>query len=93
MGASSERDDYGVVLFKPGTPKSTKVRGIFFFIVFCLIILVQAFYWVFANKVLPIVLGMPFGMFFIVLFIAIEFVALVFLYILESSEASEGGEV
>jgi phosphoglycerol transferase MdoB-like AlkP superfamily enzyme len=93
MGESNGNGDYGIVVFKPGTPKSAKTRGIFFFIVFCVIILVQAFYWVFANKVLPIVLGMPFGMFFIVLFIAIEFVALVILYFLESSEDSEGGSV
>ena len=92
MGDSNGNGDYGVVVFRPGTPKSARVRGIVFFIIFCVIILVQAFYWVFANKVLPIVLGMPFGMFFIVLFIAIEFVALVVLYLLESSEGSEGGE-
>ena len=93
MGGSSENGDYGITVFKPGTPQNVKIRGIIFFIVFCLIILVQAFYWIFANKVLPIVLGMPFGMFFIVLFIAIEFVALVILYSLESSEDSEGGSV
>ncbi len=93
MGDSSRNGDYGIMVFKPGTPKSAKTRGIFFFIVFSLIILIQAFYWLFANKVLPIVMGMPFGMFFIVLFIAIEFVALVILYFLESSENSEGGNV
>jgi phosphoglycerol transferase MdoB-like AlkP superfamily enzyme len=93
MGESNENGGYGITVFKPGTPQNVKVRGIIFFIAFCLIILVQAFYWMFANKVLPIVLGMPFGMFFIVLFITIEFVALVILYFLESSEASEGGDV
>ena len=91
MDDSTRNDDYGVTVFKPGTTKSARIRGIFFFIVFSLIILVQAFYWLFANRVLPIVMGMPFGMFFIVLFIAIEFVALVILYFLESSEDSEGG--
>ncbi len=36
---------------------------------------------------------MPFGMFFIVLFITIEFVGLVILYFLESKDMEEKGEV
>ncbi|NVL91748.1 MAG: permease [Desulfobacterales bacterium] len=57
-----------------------------FFIIFCIIILVQSFYWVFANSAKPFVLGMPFGMFFIVVFITAEFVGLVILYLLESKD-------
>jgi hypothetical protein len=36
-------------------------------------------------------LGLPFGMFFIVLFIAIEFVVLLILYFLEAKDVAEGG--
>jgi phosphoglycerol transferase MdoB-like AlkP superfamily enzyme len=68
-----------------------KTRGIIFFIIFCLIILIQAFYWLFANSVKPFVLGMPFGMFFIVLFIAIEFIALLIIYFAEAKDFTEGG--
>jgi hypothetical protein len=34
---------------------------------------------------------LPFGMFFIVLFIAIEFVALLILYFAEAKDVAEGG--
>jgi len=68
-----------------------KTRGIIFFIIFCLIILIQAFYWLFANSAKPLVLGMPFGMFFIVLFIAIEFIALLVVYFAEAKDVAEGG--
>jgi hypothetical protein len=40
----------------------------------------MAFYWLFANSAKPIVLGMPFGMFVIVVLIVIEFIALLGLY-------------
>ncbi len=76
---------YGIRLFKPGTPSKTNVRSVVFFSVLVAIILIQAFYYVFANAVEPLVLGMPFGMFFIVLFIAIEFVVLLILYYLEEA--------
>ena len=91
MGNEQEKDGYGITVFRPGTPHSAKMRGIIFFIIFCIIILVQCFYWLFANSVKPLVLGMPFGMSFIVLFIVIEFVALVILYLLESKDMQEKG--
>jgi uncharacterized membrane protein len=53
------------------------------------IILIQACYWLFANSVEPIVIGMPFGMFFIGLFITIEFVVLLVLYLIEANEMQE----
>lgn len=92
MSNNQENDGYGITIFKPGTPRSVKTRGIIFFIILCLIILIQAFYWLFANSVEPLVLGMPFGMFFIVLFIAIEFIVLVILYFAEGKDVGEGGD-
>lgn len=76
-------DGYGITIFRPGTPQSEKTRGIIFFLIFCAIILIQSCYWLFANSVKPIIIGLPFGMFFVVLFIAIEFVCLLILYLLE----------
>jgi phosphoglycerol transferase MdoB-like AlkP superfamily enzyme len=91
MSNNQENDGYGIMVFKPGTPPGVKTRGIIFFIIFCLIILIQAFYWLFANSVKPFVLGMPFSMFFIVLVIAIEFVALLIVYFTEAKDVVEGG--
>jgi len=56
MGNNQENDGYGISVFKSGTPSGEKTRGIIFFIIFCLIILIQAFYWLFANSVKPFVL-------------------------------------
>ncbi len=82
---------YGITIFKPETSPGAKKRGILFFIIVCIIILAQSFYWLFANSVTPILLGMPFGMFFTVLFIAIEFVVFLVLYFLELKEQDEEG--
>ncbi len=57
-----------------------------------LIILGQACYWIFANSVEPIILGMPFGMFTVVMFIVLEFIALVVMYALESEPQTGKGE-
>lgn len=86
MNREQGEGGYGIRLFKPGTPSKVKARSVVFFFVLLAIILIQTFYYVFANTVEPLVLGIPFGMFFIVLFITIEFVVLVILYNLE-----EGG--
>lgn len=93
MSDEQEKVGYGITVFRPGTPASAKMRGIVFFIIFCIIILVQSFYWLFANSAKPFVMGMPFGMFFIVLFIMIEFAALIILYFLESKNMEEKGDV
>lgn len=45
----------------------------------------QIFYWVFANSALPIILGLPLGMFFVSTLIAIEFFALVALYFVDQN--------
>ena len=86
MGNDLERDGYGVTVFPPDMPSNVKTRKLLFFIAFCLVILIQSCYWLFANSVEPITLGMPFGMFFIGLFIAIEFGLLLLLYFMEADE-------
>lgn len=92
MNEVHDENGYGLVIFKPGTPHGTKVKSIIFFIILCIIILAQACYWLFANSAEPIVLGMPYGMFFVVLLIFIEFIALVALYFSDNnSEPGEGG--
>jgi putative solute:sodium symporter small subunit len=89
MSNEQEKEDYGITIFSPGTPSSVKTRKTLFFIGLCVIILVQSCYWLFANSVEPIIIGMPFGMFFIGLFIAIEFVVLLALYLIEANEMDE----
>lgn len=88
----SGNDGYGLVFFKPGTSPREKSKGLFFFTVLTLIILGQACYWIFANSVEPIILGMPFGMFTVVMFIVLEFIALVVMYALESEPQTGKGE-
>ena len=60
-----------------------KKRYIVFSVIFALLILLQAFYWLFANYAEPIIMGMPFAMFVIVGLIIIEFIALLILYYLD----------
>ena len=92
MNNQFDKSGYGITFFRPGTSQGLKARGIFFFILFTVIILIESCYWLFANSVKPIILGMPFGMFFIVLFIILEFCALLVLYYLESEDIDpEGG--
>jgi uncharacterized membrane protein len=59
-----------------------KKTHIVFIVIFSVITILQAFFWLFANYAEPIVLGMPFAMFFIVSLIIIEFIALLFLFYL-----------
>jgi hypothetical protein len=91
MNKVREEDDYGIVIFKPGTPPKEKAMGLFFFSVLTLIILAQACYWLFANSVEPIIWGMPFGMFTVVALILLEFVTLGAMYMFDSKKDSEQG--
>ncbi len=50
--------------------------------------MLQLFYWLFANMAKPIVMGMPFSMFFIVLTIILEFVSLLILYYIDKKQNS-----
>lgn len=89
MSNDWKHDDYGITVFPPDMPSNVKTRKILFFIAFCLIIMIQACYWLFANSVEPVTLGLPFSMFFIALFIAIEFGLLLLLYFIEAGEMEE----
>jgi phosphoglycerol transferase MdoB-like AlkP superfamily enzyme len=89
MMSEQENQDYAIRVFSPDTPSGVKMRKLLFFIGLCLIILIQSCYWLFANSVEPVVIGLPFSMFFIALFIAIEFAALLVLYFIESEEMEE----
>jgi len=91
MSNGTGTSGYGITIFKPGTPPGVRARGIIFFIILCILILMEAFYFLFANSARPFVLGMPFGMFFIVLVIAIEFIALLILYFLEENDMQKEG--
>ena len=78
--------DYGIRVFRSDLPQSVKVRNVIFFTILSVIILIQCSYWLFANSVQPILMGMPFGMFFVVLFIFIEFLVLLVMYVMECKE-------
>ena len=80
MVENPKEKNYGLVIFPSGTPRHVKIRRWMFFAIFCVIIFMQAFYWLFANSAEPIVLGLPWGMFFVTLLIVIEFVVLVLMY-------------
>lgn len=86
--SNTPKSDYSVVIFKEGTPPSKKRKGIFFFTLLSLIVVCQACYWLFANSVEPILLGMPFGLFTVVGFIVLEFVVLLVMYLMEPEEES-----
>ncbi len=85
------KKDYGLVFFKEGTPASVKRKNILFFIILVLLVLALAFYWVFANSVEPIILGLPFGLFFITALIVLEFIVLIIMYLTEPEENTQTG--
>ncbi len=66
--------------------KQMKTYQKFFLSFFILIFLLQLFYWVFANKAEPIVMGMPFALFFIVFTIVLEFMGLIALYHIDKKQ-------
>lgn len=70
------RDDYSLRFFASKVPPSRRPIITVFVLFFIALILAQAFYFVFANSALPIVLGMPFGMFAVVALVIVEYVAL-----------------
>jgi uncharacterized membrane protein len=48
-------------------------------------VLLQIFFWLFANSVEPIILGLPFSMFFVSMLIVLEFFLLLILYHLDDN--------
>jgi len=67
---------YGLRFFNSNTSEKRKRLILIFAVLLMVIILMQVFYWVFANSALPIIAGLPFGMFFITGTIILEFVIL-----------------
>lgn len=91
--SKNQEDDYGIRIFRPGTPPGEKKKGMAFFAVLTAITLAQACFWLFANKVEPILWGMPFGMFTVVVLILLEFATLAALYMADSKEdTARGGD-
>ncbi len=88
---SMEKKDYAPVFFKEGTPASVKRRGLVFFTILTLLVLGLAFYWMFANRVEPIILGLPFSLFFITALIVLEFIVLLVMYLTDPEENRQTG--
>jgi len=91
MSDEGGKSGYGITVFRAGTPSGVRARGIIFFVILCFLIFLEAFYFLFANSAKPFVWGMPYGMFFIVLVILVEFFALLVLYFLEEKDMREEG--
>lgn len=89
MAANPKEKNCGLVVFPPGTPRPVKIRRWMFFAIFCVITFMQAFYWLFANSAEPIVLGLPWGMFFVTLLIVIEFAVLLLMYFVEAQDMED----
>ncbi len=88
---NTEKTDYGLVFFKEGTPAAVRRRGIIFFSILTTLVLGLACYWVFANSVEPIIMGLPFSLFFITALIVLEFIVLLIMYLTEPEENSQTG--
>ncbi|WP_461210466.1 hypothetical protein [Desulfocurvus sp. DL9XJH121] len=69
-------DSYKLRFFSSSVPPARRNLLILFALLFIGVVLAQAFYWLFANAAEPIVMGLPFGMFFIVMVIIIEYAGL-----------------
>ncbi len=89
MNEQKEKNPYGITIFRPGVSSKSRKIKIIFFLAMCGVLFFQSCYWLFANSTEPILLGMPFCMFFIVMFIAIQFILLLILYFFESKEMKD----
>ncbi len=81
----THQKEIGVETGKPAarnedSKQRTKYVNIAFFSVFLAIMFGQIFYWLFANQLQPILVGLPFGMFVITALIVVEFICLILLY-------------
>jgi len=75
MKESGGKVKNGLVLFRKDTDKATKNRSIFWFFYFLICALAQLWpIYLLANRVKPLVLGMPFSMFWVALWICIIFI-------------------
>lgn len=75
MNQSERKINNGLVFFRKDTDEKIKKRSIFWFFYFlvCTLATVWPIYPI-ANRVYPLVLGMPLSMFWIVLWICITFI-------------------
>jgi hypothetical protein len=89
MKEEQEKVGCEICFFKGKLSLKDKLVKIIFLVIGCLLIYCQACYWLFANKAEPIVLGMPFSLFFIVSLIVIQFVMLIVFYLIESKETDD----
>ncbi len=65
---------------RPARRNKSTIINFIFVVIFAAIVFFQTFFWIFANHVEPIVLGLPFSMFFVTGLVILEFVVLVLLY-------------
>ncbi len=86
MASDGSKIGCGLKIYPPDMPPGAKARNATFFILMCLNIFFQCFYFLVANLATPIVWGMPFGMFFVVLLIILQFLVMLVFYWLESGE-------
>jgi len=64
----------GLVIFRKDTDITTKHRSIFWFVYFLICALAQIWpIYLIANRIKPLILGMPFSMFWVALWICIIF--------------------
>ena len=69
-------DDYSLRFFASKVPPGRRTLITIFTVIFIAVILAQAFYFLFANSALPIILGMPLGMFAVVALVVVEYIVL-----------------
>lgn len=89
MNEEKRKNSCSITVFRPGVSSKSKKVKLIFFLAMCLVLFSQSCYWLFANSNEPILLGMPFCMFFIVMLIVIQFILLLALYFFESKEMKD----
>jgi len=72
---------YRLQLFRKDATPAGRRRQVFWFIYFVVVFLAQVWpVYTLANRVYPLVLGMPFSMFWVAMWIVLNFVGLVIMY-------------
>lgn len=71
----NERVKGGLVIFRENMDKTSKRRSVFWFVYFLVCSLAQVWpIYLLANRVKPMIFGMPFSMFWVALWIVITFI-------------------
>jgi len=78
---SQKRNPYAFQIFRSGTSAESRRVSIiaFIYLLICGLAMIWPIYTI-ANRVYPIILGMPFSMFWIAFWIVMTFIGLIFLY-------------